>query len=178
MAAANINALDLNIDFNKKYLQAQAERNFTKRKYKDAEAFYAKLAGAVEAQEEKLHAEAMAVLSYGRVKGRYDEALKRAEAIKNPSYSKYASADIMSFNNKPKGVVELLKDEKLSEWPGNIKYKGYLLRAAAYEKNGSSAEALSDYENCIKNADADIQVKFNTVFAAAKLYIKSICVVW
>ena len=143
--AVNATALDLNIDFHKKYLQAKAERLFRDRKYKEAEAFYVKLAAAVENENEKLLVAAKTALTHGRLAGKYDEAVSMSKEIKNKAFAQYVLLDIMSFNKKHKELVATAKDEKFESWPEVIKYKGFLLRADAYKKTGRTMDCLDTY---------------------------------
>jgi len=117
LGATPVSFADFNVDFHRKYQEAQAERLLTERKHTEARQAFEKLAATAGTQVEKAMWQARAAIAEGTRKGGFDRGVTMAKAIEDRPYSIQARMELMTLKRDYEGLIEAFRDEDIAAWP-------------------------------------------------------------
>ncbi|MCA1808636.1 MAG: hypothetical protein LC725_04135 [Lentisphaerae bacterium] len=145
-------ALDLDIDFHKKYRESMAERLINnKREYTEAVKFIDKVLPEVEDEPSRQLLTAQKIVAIGLQKGRDKEALEQVSTLKNQPLQGYCRYMIYSRQNQLDVIADKYLDENISLWPKELQTIGYITRGKIYQfKLDKKQLAIADYKKALE----------------------------
>ena len=178
-------AVDFNVDFHRKYKEAQAERLFAERKYPEARQAFEKLAATAGTPVEKAMWQGRAAIAAGTRKGGFDRGMEMAKAIEDRPYSIQARMELMSSKRDYEGLIEAFKDEDIAAWPprpipprprygeeADARCCALLDRGQAFYKTRSGKAAEKDLEKAAelaRNSRRKIDIWLTLAYAQSQL---------
>jgi len=115
--ATGASAADFNVDFHRKYKEAQAERLLSARKYPQARQAFEELAATAGTPVEKAMWQGRAAIAAGVRKEGFKKGMEMAKAIEDKPYSIQARIELMSSKRDNQGLIQAFKDEDIAAWP-------------------------------------------------------------
>lgn len=145
-----------------------AKTLFDKGQYQEAGQTFSNLAASAPNAHGKAWSLSYAAMALGRQK-QYDQALELAKTIEGKPMAAYTQMAIMDANQRHKELAAAFKDEDIAAWPDPINYKGFFLRGVARSVAGDKQASLKDFEQCVRLAGSDAELKLDALNRLAAL---------